>query len=342
MKELEHLKGKKILFFCVQTFDLEKGIVQQLEKHGAQVTYFDERPKNNNFTKGIIRLKRDLLEKKIQKYYDSILEQIQAERFDFLLVNRGEVVPSSFLERFIKLQPECIRIFYTWDSFHNHSHGLEILKYFQKRFTFDQKDAEEYNIGFRPLYFTDKYKDICSNNTEIDIDLLFLGTAHSDRYVISSKIAEWCVSNDLISFNYYYMQGKFVYFYKKFFDKTFYKFDYKKLSFKGLNLDQIIDFYKKSNVILDISHPGQTGLTMRTFEALGAGKKLITTNTNIIGYPFYNPNNIFVIDRKNIKLDKEFFLNDYEPLTQNLYEKCSIHGWLVDIFLRNEIDDWSK
>ena len=35
----------KVLFLCVQCFDLEKGIVQQLEKHGAQVTYFDERPK---------------------------------------------------------------------------------------------------------------------------------------------------------------------------------------------------------------------------------------------------------------------------------------------------------
>ncbi|WP_307878660.1 hypothetical protein [Acinetobacter seifertii] len=98
MKELEHLAGKKVLFFCVQTFDLEKGIVQQLEKHGAQVTYFDERPKNNNFIKGLIRLKRDLLQRKINKYYNNILKKIRKEKFDYLLVNRGEVVPSFFLK----------------------------------------------------------------------------------------------------------------------------------------------------------------------------------------------------------------------------------------------------
>ena len=47
-----NFSGKKILFFSVQTFNLEKDIVKQLEKHGALVTYFDERPANNNFTKG--------------------------------------------------------------------------------------------------------------------------------------------------------------------------------------------------------------------------------------------------------------------------------------------------
>lgn len=342
MKKLEHLIGKKVLFLCVQTFDLEKGIVQQLEKHGAQVTYFDERPKNNNLTKGLIRLKRDFLEKQIQKYYNSILKKIQNDNFDYLLINRGEVVPSSFLESFIELHPECTRIFYTWDSFDNHSHGLEILKYFHKRFTFDKKDAGNYGLGFRPLYFTDKYRNMCIEESETDIDLLFLGTAHSDRYLISNNIAEWCAENNLTSFNYYYMQGKLVYFYKKFFDKTFCKFDFKKLSFKGLSLDQVIDFYKRSNVILDISHPGQSGLTMRTFEAIGAGKKLITTNSNIKEYPFYNPNNIFLIDRENIQLNKDFFLNSYEPINQDLYEKCSLDGWIEDIFFGEEVNWWKS
>ena len=33
---------------------------------------------------------------------------------------------------------------------------------------------------------------------------------------------------------------------------------------------------------------------MRTFEALGAGKKLITTNKEIKKYSFYESNNIFL------------------------------------------------
>lgn len=341
MKNLEHLKGKKILFFCVQSFNMEKDIIKQLEKHGALVTYFDERPANNNFTKGMIRINRNFLQRRINKYYQNILKLISSQEFDFLLVNRGEVVPKFFLEKFIKLQPKCQRIFYTWDSFGNHSHGLSILEYFHKKFTFDRKDAVKYQIGFRPLYFTDRYREIYESDTDKSIDLLFLGTAHSDRYIISNQIAEWCKENKLTVFNYYYMQGRLVYFYKKYFDPSFKMFDFKKLSFKSLNAQDIVQYYDKCNVVLDISHPGQSGLTMRTFETIGAGKKLITTNIEIKSYPFYNPHNILVFDRNDIKIEREFFYNEYMPLNSDLYEKCSIDGWLEDIFMNNEINSWN-
>ena len=342
MKILEHLNGKKNLFFSVQTFNLEKDIIKQLEKHGALVTYFDERPANNNFTKGIIRINRNFLQKTINKYYKNILKSIKSEKFDYLFVNRGEVVPKQFLEEFIRLQPNCKRIFYTWDSFGNHSHGLKILDYFDKKFTFDKKDAEKYNIGFRPLYFTDKYREIYNSDTVKNIDLLFLGTAHSDRYIISNQIADWCKDNNLVAYNYYYMQGKFVYYYKKFFDSSFKTFDFKKLSFKGLTVDEIVQLYDRSNVILDISHPGQSGLTMRTFEAIGAGKKLITTNMNIREYPFYNTKNIFLIDRNKLELEKSFFDHQYESLDSKLYEKCSIDGWIEDLFFGEQDDCWNS
>ena len=342
METLEHLNEKKILFFSVQTFNLEKDIIKQLEKHGALVTYFDERPANNNFTKGIIRINRNFLQKTINKYYKNILKSIKSEKFDYLFVNRGEVVPKQFLEEFIRLQPNCKRIFYTWDSFGNHSHGLKILDYFDKKFTFDKKDAEKYNIGFRPLYFTDKYREIYNSDTVKNIDLLFLGTAHSDRYIISNQIADWCKDNNLVAYNYYYMHGKFAYYYKKFFDSSFKTFDFKKLSFKGLTVDEIVQLYDRSNVILDISHPGQSGLTMRTFEAIGAGKKLITTNMNIREYPFYNTKNIFLIDRNKLELEKSFFDHQYESLDSKLYEKCSIDGWIEDLFFGEQDDCWNS
>ena len=332
MNKLEHLKGKKILFFSVQTFNLEKDIVKQLEKHGALVTYFDERPANNNFTKGMIRLNRNFLKTQIVKYYKKILKKLIGQQFDYLFVNRGEVLPEFFLKEFISTQKNCRKIFYTWDSFQNNGHCLSILKYFDKKMTFDHADAEKYNLEHRPLYFTDKYRKIYDSNQQKVYNLLFLGTAHSDRYLISTEISQWCAKHDLTSYCYYYMQGRLVYFFKKYFDKSFQMFDYSKLSFNSLSSDQIVDLYKKSEVVLDVGHPNQSGLTMRTFEAIGSGKKLITTNVNIKKYPFYNENNIFLIDRKNIQLDVNFFNNDYVPLSSELYESYSIDGWLYDIF----------
>ncbi|SEA87245.1 hypothetical protein SAMN05443667_110127 [Flavobacterium gillisiae] len=339
----DKISGKKILFFSVQTFNLEKEIKQKMEENGAIVTYYDERPSNNNFTKGIIRLKRSLYQKKIDDYYQGILKETGNISYDFLFVNRGEVITVEFLEKFKQQQPNCELIFFTWDSFTNHAHPTTILKYFHKRFSFDLEDAEKYNIGFRPLFYLDKYKNIKKNDVcKEKYDLLFLGTAHSDRYLISTKVSNWCSKNELTAFTFYYMHSKAVYWYKKKFDKSFKEFDYKKLSFNSLSTDEIVKLYTMSNVILDINHPGQKGLTMRTFEAIGSGKKMITTNSEVKKYPFYSPDIFYVIDRDKIVLDKTFFTSPVLAIPENMYYNCSIEGWLGDIFLKSEKEDWKS
>ena len=339
----EVLENKNILFFSVQTFNLEKEIVGKLEELGANVHYYDERPANNNFTKGIIRLKRSLVQSKINIYYNEILLETTSKDYDFLFVNKGEVIPEFFLEKFKKLHPECQFIFYTWDSFSNNKHALSILKYFDKKFTFDSDDAIIYGLDFRPLFYLDFYKKIEPiSNLTVTNDLLFLGTAHSDRYKISASIADWCDRNLLKSYCYYYMPGKWVYFYKKIFDKTFKDFDYKKLSFESLKADDLFKLYQSSMVILDINHPGQKGLTMRTFETIGAKRKMITTNLEVKKYSFYNPNNILVVDRENIELSKEFFESEYQDVDEDLYEKMSLRGWISCLFAIKEPNVWIK
>jgi hypothetical protein len=281
------------------------------------------------------------VQKRIDSYYNKILESSSKKKFDYLFVNRGEIVPPFFLEDFKKIHPECMFIFYTWDSFTNHNHPIKILKYFDRKFTFDSDDAIKFELNFRPLFFLDKYRDLKELiNLSPKYNLLFLGTAHSDRYKISSAINLWCQNNQLNTFFYYYMHSRLVYFFKKFFDKSFEEFDLKKLSFKSLSLDSILEFYKVSDVILDINHPLQKGLTMRTIESVGAGKKLITTNTEIKKYCFFNPKNIYVIDRNNIKMDKVFFETKYEDIDPGIYEKMSIEGWINDIFFDTESNFW--
>jgi len=334
------LLNKNILFFSVQTFDLEKEIKRKLESFGASVYYFDERPANNNFSKGIIRIKRSLYQKKIDAYYKAILEKTKSVAFDYLFVNRGEVVPAFFLEELRLQQPDCIFLFYTWDSFTNHHHPTTILKYFDRKATFDPKDAIKYDIGFRPLFYLDRYKNITVDSSEYDV--LFLGTAHSDRYRISSAVSKWAEQKGLRMFSYYYMHGRLVYFYKRLFDKTFKQFDYRKLSFTSLKTDQIVKLYQQSKVILDINHPNQNGLTMRTFEAIGAKRKMITTNGEVVKFPFYNENNVCLIDRNDIVLKDEFFRSEYQPLDDELYEKLSIEGWLYNVFLNGEESFWNS
>ena len=338
------LKDKKILFLSVQTFNYEKAIADKLRDFGAIVDYFDERPSNSIFAKGIIRFKRDLYQKKIDAYYRNLLQKTNTTTYDFLFVIKGEVVPRFFLEEFRKSNPHCKFIFYTWDSFANNPNAVSILSYFDEKFTFDGKDAIEHKINFRPLFFIDQYQKINKEQKKnaFKYHLLFLGTAHSDRCKISNSIVEWCSQNKYSSFAYYFMPSKIVFIYKSLFDNTFQNCSYRKISFKSLTIDNIVDLYESSSVILDINHPGQHGLTMRTFEALGAGKKIITTNPDVKKYPFYNDNNVFVINRENVVLDTSFFESPFEKIPDQLYQEMSLSGWLKAIFIEKNQNCWME
>lgn len=84
--------------------------------------------------------------------------------------------------------------------------------------------------------------------------------------------------------------------------------------------------------MIDIAHPNQKGLSMRPFEALGLKRKLITNNTDIKNYDFYNENNIFVVnDFNNIEIPDSFLNNPYEELPDKIYEKYYIKNWLKTI-----------
>ena len=108
----------------------------------------------------------------------------------------------------------------------------------------------------------------------------------------------------------------------------------------SVETNEILEIYKQSFAVLDIELNIQNGLTMRTFEALGSGKKIITTNTEIKKYPFYNENNVFVIDRENIVLQKTFFDSPFIQLDSVLYENMSITGWLKAIFFETKPNYW--
>lgn len=336
----QFIAGKNILFISVKLFNYENIIADKLRALGATVDYYDERPNNSIITKGIIRLKRDLYKQKIINYYKSILSAIQHRRYDYFFLIKGEVIPPFFIEQLKESNPDIILLYYTFDSFANNPNGISILSNFDRKFTFDRIDSQTYGLEFRPLFFSDHYKNITSEISEID--LLFIGTAHSDRYIISENLVDWCKDNNLNSFAFYYSPSKLSFWFFKFFDSSFKKFNYSKLSFVSLKHPEIISLYSKSKVILDINHPNQNGLTMRVFESLGASKKIITTNKDIANYPFYDTNNVLIIDRNNITVNKDFFEKPFKSIDRLLYEKMSIDGWVKDIFFNKNINFWNK
>ena len=325
--------NKNILVLSVKFFNYENLIRDELTLMGAKVDLFDERPSNSFYSKAIIRLKRDFYQKSIDEHYKKIVGIIQNRRYDYFLLIKGEVVPVFFLEFLKSNNPGIKMIYYTFDSFKNNPNGLSLLSFFNRKFTFDREDSKKYNLSFRPLFFASEYASLNGDvDNVLDYDLSFIGTAHSDRYSISQRINQWCDEFGFKMFNFYYSPSKILFNFKKFTDKNFVKFDRDKISFSSLTHSEIIDIYRKSKAVLDINHPGQSGLTMRTFETLGSGRKLVTTNEDIRSYPFFNTNNIFVIDRQNPTLQVDFFRNVFQEIESEIYFSMSLRGWLKELF----------
>ena len=101
--------------------------------------------------------------------------------------------------------------------------------------------------------------------------------------------------------------------------------------FEALSSNEVNDVFVKSKAVIDCPLPKQNGLTMRTFETLALGKKLVTTNKNIAFYDFYTPQNIFIVDGVN-KLPEDFFSTDFDQnfKLSDKYSICSFVKTLTE------------
>ena len=88
--------------------------------------------------------------------------------------------------------------------------------------------------------------------------MLFLGTAHSDRYRISNYVVNWCKKHNFSAFTYYYMQSKLVYFLKSKFDSFGSESDYGNKSIVTDKLHYYMDPANKQSYIGSGTSAGST------------------------------------------------------------------------------------
>jgi hypothetical protein len=319
------LSGQRILVISSKLFGYQERIAERLKYFGAFVSLLDGRPDNSFFTKFIMRYFPSVYKNKISKYYQNAIRNT----FDQVLIISPEYLSVNIIFALRKKTQTSQLILYMWDSFFNKKNVFNVIKYFDKVLTFDPDDARQLNIVFRPLFFSSGRQDKKESNNEIDMS--FIGTGHSDRARILEEIKKQCINLHLKYFFYLYLPSKFIYYFHKITNKHFKKIKKSWFHFDHIDYNDYIKISERSRAIIDIEHPKQSGLTMRTFEVLGKGKKLITTNKNIRNYDFYNPSNILIIDRSHPVIDKDFFNTDYQPLSANIYYKYSIDGWLEDM-----------
>ena len=137
--------------------------------------------------------------------------------------------------------------------------------------------------------------------------------------------------NALVTYWYFYLQAKWVFYLYKITKKSFRQSTIDTFKFSPIDKPTLKQVFRDSKAILDIEHPNQRGLTMRTLETVGANKKLITTNPRIKEYDFFREENIFIIDRNNPDIPSAFWTVEYRELPNSIYSKYKLKNWLLEV-----------
>lgn len=327
-----NLKGKKILLIGPPNYNYPLTVKKQLEKFGCEVHFYDERNNPTAIQKIILRKAPFLMSKSISRYYDSILKNEDSFDPDYVLFISPESVTSHIVEKMKKVFSRGVFILYMWDSIEN-KNAKNIYHLFDKCLSFDRNDCKKYKFIFRPLFYTNLIKE-CKENVENNFrfDYGFIGTTHSDRPKTLYLLKKFCEKNALTYFIYLFVPSRIMIVYYFICNKYF-----RQLYKAGLVHSKTIDrltvekTMSQTNCVVDVNHPHQIGLTMRTIEMLGLGKKLLTTNSDIVNYDFFNPNNIHVVDRRNPQFNTSFLNMSYEAIPEDVFNRYSIEQWTRDV-----------
>lgn len=330
--DVDFLTNKQVLFFSPFFFGYEKTIANKMREMGAQVDMYNVRSATSTFSRSLLKIHPGIFHLRSIRYYRNIINQNKDKTYDYIFVIKGDMLPKCILKQFRVCFPKAKLCLYLFDSVKNIPGIVSKFKFFDSVLSFDIKDCKQFpGLKLRPLFFGDQFRKSGEKQSDYQYDICFIGTIHSDRFRIIRMIQNIANMNGLKCFWFLYLQSHFIYYFYWILKREFHGVPKSTFSFSQMKSSDVADIIKKSRVILDVQHPKQTGLTMRTIEMIGMNKRIVTTNPAILEYDFYNSENIIVIDRKDIKIDLVSLKKEFTPIPNDIYEKYSLPYWIFDV-----------
>lgn len=302
----------KTLFIAPRFYSYHKFIIRELSKY-SDVFFYSEVPYGSKiffFIKNFFPSKIESLRK---RYAEKLFMLVKEKSIEQLFIIRGYGIDTYLLEKVKLYNPKIAIINCQWDTIANNPNGSYIGRWADKNYTFDMVDAQTYHWNYLPLFY---YWD---NNRKYpfiykDIDILFVGSYHSNRHLIVKELQKLCEVHGKRIKSHLYLP--FYSFLRKFLFT--HEVSFCDVKFWTLNRKKYFELLQRSRAVLDIQYKNQNGLTIRTIEALSVGTKIITTNLNIKNSKCYNQNNVYILrefsDRGLIPFLEKTFDNSQKGL----------------------------
>lgn len=311
----------KIAVISFDYWGYDGKIVEELITQGHEATHiklsdFKYRYKNS-FEKISNFISKTFLGKNVKKIKaeDFVLNTLKSSsQFDYILAINPERI-SKQTHRVIKKHTKQY-IAYLYDSLERHNAKSLLHDIFDKIYSFDKKDAKQFNLNFLPNYIHLKKR----NTLLVPKNKIFSISSIDDRYTTINKFVAYFDANSIKHETIFYDKKRP----KKILESVIF-------TKNKLNQSQIQDKIENATIVLDVLRKNQTGISFRIFDALALEKKIITTNKSIKDFDFYNPNNILIVDKENITIPIDFLTSEYTKLPENILKNYTLENWIKTI-----------
>jgi len=318
----------RMLLIAPRFFGYENEIAGELTRQGMALDILPDRPSDLPASKAVLRIRPELVHRAADRFFADRIAGFGRSDYQFILVIQGESVTAATLAMLRRSFPAARLVFTTWDSLENKPFSKANLGHYDRCSTFDPVDAKNHGMVFRPLFFSPGFDRPARSTFEYDVS--FIGTVHSDRYRIVKALTRQ-LDADTKAFVYLFLQAPWMFDLRKMFTRTVEGAKRAEFRFEPMRKQDVQSIFFASRAVLDIEHPKQRGVTMRTIEAIGSRTKMITTNALVRDYDFFDAANFFVIDRKRPRLERDFLHSAYRPIPEAVRQRYSLRQWVRDV-----------
>ena len=283
---------KKTLIIMHQSdYHLYKDFIKENEKYDIYMPY------KNNSSNFITRIIRKIGVYRLNTWKDKIKNYEKTIIFD-----------AAYKKRIVKyLKKNGIQvILWMWNPISKRQEKMLNDKNINSIYTYNQKDAKKYNIKYNSQFYFDGIKEY--KNKKNTYDTYFLGLDKGRVSILDELKKEFKLAD--INYKIIIVNS-----------------EQEKMSY----LDNIKNASKSKSIIELYNDTSNSGLTLRSLEAMVLNKKIITNNKSIKNYDIYNRKNVFIIGCDNIKNIKKFINSPNQVLDTRIEDYYSLSSW-VDRF----------
>ncbi len=288
--EPEGKRPKVLLIFPISFYSFVDQILKALTTAGYDVVVANhEYPKNvigkvlGNLR--IFWLLSIITERVIYRNY------ICDRHYDLVLIFKGRGLSRRLIGKLRQAAPKIIA--YNFDSFSYNPSPLRWYKDVDKYCTFDYADSEKYSIPLVELFSSVPLDEAPKQNV---YDISAILRNHSNRLKYLDAVLN--VLSSAKTFIYILELNKITFVFNFLRNPVLYLKYWSKIHFRPLPYDDYVSILKNSDFTLDYAHPKQSGITIRCFEALNTGTKLITNNEFVRRNPLFTDRNTVIFDGK--------------------------------------------